>query len=151
MLQEVYEWVRPIAEENRIDLELDLQKSLPYVLLDREAIHRCLLNLAMNAIDACVEKYYDNGRGEIIMRTTRPKGWAVEFQVIDNGCGMGKEIKDKVFQCFFSTKGSKGTGLGLMLTKKAIDEHGGVIDLQSEEKKGTKFIIRLPEKNQALI
>jgi len=151
LLEEVYEWVRPIAEEYRIELELDLQKSLPDVILDREGIYRCLLNLAMNAIDACVEKYYDNDRGKIIMRTTRPENWAVEFQVIDNGCGMVKEIKDKVFQCFFSTKGSKGTGLGLMLTKKAIDEHGGVIDLQSEEKKGTKFIIRLPDKNRGLI
>jgi signal transduction histidine kinase len=151
LLQEVYEWVRPIAEVNRIDLELDLQKSLPNVLLDREAIYRCLLNLAINAVDACIEKSYDEGRGKIIMSTAKPEGWAVELQIIDNGCGMDSETKNKVFQCFFSTKGSKGTGLGLMLTKKAIDEHGGVIDLQSEEKKGTKFIIRLPDKNRALI
>jgi signal transduction histidine kinase len=146
VLREVYEWIRPIADENQIDVELDLEDSMPNVLLDREAIYRSLLNLAMNAIDACLEKSYDEGRGKIIMRTARPEGWAVEFQVIDSGCGMDSETEDKVFQCFFSTKGSKGTGLGLMITKKIIDEHGGVIDLQSEVKKGTKFIIRLPEK-----
>jgi len=145
--QEVYEWIRPIAEEKGIDIELDLEESIPDVLLDREAMHRSLLNLALNAIDACLEKSYDAGRGKIIMRTARPEGWAVEFQIIDNGCGMDKDTKEKVFQCFFSTKGSKGTGLGLMITKKIIAEHGGVIDLQSEEKKGTRFIIRLPEKD----
>jgi signal transduction histidine kinase len=70
----------------------------------------------------------------------------VEYQVIDNGCGMDEETKAKVFQRFFSSKGSQGTGLGLMITKKIVDEHGGRIELQSDKKKGTTFIIQLPQK-----
>jgi signal transduction histidine kinase len=72
----------------------------------------------------------------------------VEYQVIDNGCGMDPETQKKIFQRFFSTKGSRGTGLGLMITKKIVDEHGGVIKCQSKTGKGTKFILRLPEKEK---
>jgi len=72
----------------------------------------------------------------------------VEFQVVDNGCGMDEETKEKIFQRFFSTKGSRGTGLGLMITKKIIDEQQGAIEFDSEKGKGTRFIIRLPEKDQ---
>jgi signal transduction histidine kinase len=144
VLQEVYDWIKPVAQDNKIQLQLDLDGNIPAVYLDREAIHRCLLNLVMNAIDACLEKAYDEGQGEIVMRTSRPEGWTVEYQVTDNGCGMDEETKDKIFQCFFSTKGSKGTGLGLMITKKIIDENGGQIEVRSELGKGSTFSFRLP-------
>jgi signal transduction histidine kinase len=68
----------------------------------------------------------------------------VEYQVEDNGCGMDAETRSKIFQRFFSTKGSKGTGLGLMITRKIVNEHGGTIDVDSEAGRGTKFCIRLP-------
>ena len=61
---------------------------------------------------------------------------------------MQEEIKKQVFRNFFSTKGSFGTGIGLMLTKKIIDEHKGFIGFESEEGVGSKFIIRLPEKDK---
>ena len=70
----------------------------------------------------------------------------MEYQVTDNGCGMDEETRKKIFQIFFSTKGSRGTGLGLMIAKKIVDEHGGVIDLSSEKGSGTVFRVRLPEK-----
>jgi signal transduction histidine kinase len=72
----------------------------------------------------------------------------VEYQVEDNGCGMDEETQAKIFQRFFSTKGVRGTGLGLMITKKIIDEHKGEVELESEKDKGTKVIIRLPEKEK---
>jgi signal transduction histidine kinase len=59
---------------------------------------------------------------------------------------MDEETKEKLFQSFFSTKGSKGTGLGLMITKKIIEEHGGTISVESEKEKGSTFVVRLPEK-----
>ena len=68
--------------------------------------------------------------------------------MVDNGCGMDEETRAKIFQRFFSTKGSRGTGLGLMMTKKIIDEHGGAIEFESERGKGTEFVIRLPDKDQ---
>jgi signal transduction histidine kinase len=59
---------------------------------------------------------------------------------------MDEETKSKVFHIFFSTKGSRGTGLGLMIAKKIVDEHEGGIDLSSEKGSGTVFMVRLPGK-----
>jgi len=61
------------------------------------------------------------------------------FEVSDNGCGMSPEIQSKVFTRFFSTKEGQGTGLGLLITQKIIQEHGGEITLESKEGVGTKF------------
>ena len=66
--------------------------------------------------------------------------------MVDNGCGMDEETRSKIFHTFFSTKGSRGTGLGLMITKKIVDEHGGLVEVESEKAKGTKLFIRLPER-----
>ena len=58
---------------------------------------------------------------------------------------MSSETKQKIFKYFFSTKGSEGTGIGLMITKKIIDEHNGVIEVESQEGAGSKFFIKLPQ------
>ena len=70
----------------------------------------------------------------------------IVFKVTDNGCGMDYEVKSKVFTNFFTTKGTGGTGLGLLTTKKIIQEHGGTIELQSEPGQGSTFKILLPRK-----
>ncbi|MCK5722267.1 MAG: ATP-binding protein, partial [Gammaproteobacteria bacterium] len=105
--------------------------------------------LVTNAIDACINIDITQRQGRVLLRTLKTEGWAVEFQVVDNGCGMDEETKEKIFRRFFSTKGSRGTGLGLMITKKIIDEHEGAIEFASEKGKGTRFVIRLPEKDQS--
>jgi signal transduction histidine kinase len=64
--------------------------------------------------------------------------------VSDNGCGMNSKIKQNIFKRFFSTKGSEGTGIGLMITKKIIDEHHGEIDVESKQGIGSKFLVRIP-------
>ncbi len=83
----------------------------------------------------------------VTVRTIKPEDWAVEYQVIDTGGGMTKEVRDKIFQSFFSTKGSRGTGIGLMMTKKIIDQHQGIIEVTSEKAAGTTVIIRLPRQD----
>lgn len=143
-LREVMELMRSRAEQNGVALKCELAEDLPKALLDPEGIHRVLLNLVTNAIDACTDVSCKTAKGEVLLRTLKSKGWAVEYQVIDNGCGMDEETRSKVFQRFFSTKGSQGTGLGLMIARKIIDEHQGVIDFVSEQDKGTAFLIRLP-------
>jgi signal transduction histidine kinase len=143
-VRQVLELMRSRAEESGVSLKEDLAPDLPRVFLDPEGIHRVLLNLVTNAIDACKDVSCANRKGEVLLRTLRPKGWAVEYQVIDNGCGMDEESRSNVFQRFFSTKGSQGTGLGLMIARKIIDEHKGVIHLVSEKNQGTSFFIRLP-------
>ena len=146
--QEVIDLMIPRVRENDVSLEIESDESLPKVWLDPEGIHRCLLNLVTNAIDACINVDCTQRQGKVVLRTLKTGGWAVEFQVVDNGCGMDEETKEKIFQRFFSTKGSRGTGLGLMITKKIIDEHEGAIEFESKAGKGTRFIIRLPEKDQ---
>ena len=77
--------------------------------------------------------------------STREESETVIFEVKDDGCGMDYEVKQKVFTNFFSTKGSdKGTGLGLLTTRKIVSEHGGTILFDSTEGLGSEFCIRLP-------
>ena len=66
------------------------------------------------------------------------------FEVEDNGIGMDRETREKIFSLFFTSKGIKGTGLGLFIANKIIDKHGGHIDVTSEPKRGTRFLIRFP-------
>ncbi len=148
LAQEIADLMLPRARENDVSLEVESDESLLQVWLDPEGIHRCLLNLVTNAIDACINIDITQRQGRVLLRTLKTEGWAVEFQVVDNGCGMDEETKEKIFRRFFSTKGSRGTGLGLMITKKIIDEHEGAIEFDSEKGKGTRFVIKLPEKDQ---
>ncbi len=148
IIQEIYELMLPRAQDYGVTLELVTDKSLQEAWFDPEEIHSCLLNLVTNAIDACADVESPRNETKVILRSISKKDCAVEYQVIDNGSGMDEETKKKIFQMFFSTKGSRGTGLGLMITKKIIDGHGGVIEFLSEEKKGAKFIIRLPKKDE---
>ena len=73
------------------------------------------------------------------------KGQAIQISVLDNGNGIPSSIKDKIFQPFFTTKPTgQGTGLGLSLSYDIVKAHGGELKVESHEKKGTEFIIRLP-------
>jgi signal transduction histidine kinase len=69
----------------------------------------------------------------------------VRFQVIDNGNGMTEQTKEKLFTGFFSTKGYKGTGLGLPVTQKIVKEHDGELSFESQSGEGTTFTLLLPE------
>ena len=97
-------------------------------------------------MDACVHDAAGTKKKKVVVLTKKRRGWGVEYQVQDNGCGMNAEVKKNIFQRFFSTKGSEGTGIGLMITKKIVDEHNGVITVESEEGAGSRFVIRIPEK-----
>ena len=143
---EVVNLMKQRALECSIDLTTDLAADLKLLYFDPEGIHRSILNLVANALDACSTENTGSGTKEVSVRTLKRKGWGVEYQVIDNCGGMPEKIKKQVFNNFFSTKGSFGTGIGLMLTKKIIDEHKGFIGFESEDGAGSRFTIRLPEK-----
>ena len=144
--QEVIDLMRPRARELEIDLSSDFSDKLSTCRFDSDLINRCLLNLVANAFDACINAAAGTKKKKVVVRTKKRRGWGVEYQVQDNGCGMNAEVKKNIFQHFFSTKGSEGTGIGLMITKKIVDEHNGVITVESEEGAGSRFIIRIPEK-----
>jgi signal transduction histidine kinase len=144
--KEVVELMKSAASEKNVALKSDLANDLKPLYFDPEGIHRCLLNLVANAIDAGTDDKIEERKQEVTVRTSKKAGWGVEYQVIDNCWGMPEEIKSRIFKNFFSTKGSFGTGIGLMLTKKIIDEHEGFIGFESEKGRGSIFTIRLPEK-----
>ena len=144
--REVAELMKPRAEKLGINLKMDLSSELKTIRLDPDAIHHCLLNLVTNSIDAVLGEDNSETPKEVLLETTKPEGWGVEYKVTDNGCGMPDEVREKLFTSFFSTKGATGTGIGLMITKKVVDAHEGVIQSETEEGVGSVFTIRLPER-----
>jgi PAS domain S-box-containing protein len=125
-----------------IELRAVLSEGIDPIAVDGEAVHTCLVNLVSNGLDACTMSDKDN---RTVTLATREESGVVIFQVQDNGCGMDYDVKQKVFTNFFTTKGShKGTGLGLLTTRKIVQEHGGTIDFSSTEGAGSEFCVRLP-------
>jgi signal transduction histidine kinase len=143
--REVAALMKARAEKHNVILKTDLSSELEDCRFDPEAVHQCLLNLVTNAMDACRDDMAPEKKKEVILRSKKIDGWAVEYQVQDNCCGMTSELKEKIFTSFFTTKGVQGTGIGLMLTKRMIDEHNGIIVFESQPGLGSKFIVRLPE------
>lgn len=132
------------AMELGIELKNECVGNIPPAPIDYESMHECLTNLVGNAIDACTMS--DKGKKyQVIVRTFEEAG-NINYEIIDNGCGMDYEVKKKVFTSFFTTKGLGGSGLGLLMTKKIVQEHGGRIELHSEPGEGTVFRITLPRK-----
>jgi signal transduction histidine kinase len=125
-------------EAKKARFHFDLEAQLPWLQADPQGIHRCLLNLLTNAIDAI-----DEERGEIRL-TTRTAGESILISVEDNGVGIPPEARQEIFKVFYSTKGNRGTGLGLAVTKKIVEEHGGGITVDSAPGQGSRFTIRLP-------
>jgi len=144
IVQEVCELMQGVAKENYVTLEMDLSTELEEVLMDQRSLHRSLLNLVSNAIDACRDDPTPGKTHRVLVSTAVDPDNFVRFDVTDNGSGMSKEVQSKLFSALFSTKGPQGTGLGLLVTSKLIEEHKGTINVDSELTKGTTFSIRLP-------
>jgi signal transduction histidine kinase len=101
-----------------------------------------LVNLIENSLDACrVDKKKDAHQVTVGLRGHPDH---LEFEVRDNGIGMEQEAREKAFSLFFSSKGTEGTGLGLFISHKIAQAHGGAIALESELDRGTKFVVKLP-------
>jgi PAS domain S-box-containing protein len=141
---EVVELMQAVAEENKVILKAELSPDVGEVMLDQRSLHRSLLNLVSNAIDACRDDPNLGKAHRVTLTTALGPGETIQFDVSDNGSGMSDEVKTKLFSSFFSTKGPQGTGLGLLVTSKLVEEHKGTIDVESALDKGTRFRIRLP-------
>jgi signal transduction histidine kinase len=130
------------AAKNNVTLELDLQEPLRAAPMDGEGIHTCLANLVSNAVDACLMSAHSEGR---VVLSTREEDNTLVYQVEDDGVGMDYEVKQKLFTSFFSTKASgEGTGLGLLVTRRIVQEHGGKVAIESAEDQGSVFRLEFP-------
>lgn len=143
--REVVELMAANAEENHIAIELRIDPDLENIYLDPECIHRCLMNLVTNAVDACLEDDCADRDKELHIEVNRLDDWGVEYRVIDNCRGMNEEVREHIFKRFFSTKGSNGTGIGLMLTKKIVDDLKGYIEVETEYGVGSTFTMSVPK------
>ena len=142
ILEELEPGLLKKASDIDTKLEVDVARDAGTFQADALAVRATLQNLLENSLDAC--------RAD----TSKPEHWLkvkvrreppfMVFDVEDNGIGMDRETREKVFSLFFSSKGIKGTGLGLFISNKIVDKHGGSIVVQSEPDVGTKFIIRFP-------
>lgn len=141
---EVCELVRDRARQGGVELVQDFDPAVGTVCLDPQTIHTCLLNLVGNALDACLWDEYVAKRWQVTVRTALEPDQRVRFEVADNGMGMTDEVKARLFTSFFSTKGNQGTGLGLLVTRKLVEEHGGTIEVASEPGRGTTVTLRVP-------
>ncbi len=132
------------AKECGIEIVRGFDPTIGEVSIDPKGIYRCLLNIVSNAIDACTSDENQDKEHRVQVTTRRETDGALTFQVSDNGCGMNEAVRRQIFGSLFSTKGSKGTGLGLLVTQKIVQEHGGSISVDSQPGKGSTFTIRLP-------
>ncbi|MFH0787548.1 MAG: HAMP domain-containing sensor histidine kinase, partial [Pseudomonadota bacterium] len=131
-------------EQQGVRLTLSLDETMGTVDLDPQGIQEVMTNLVGNAIDACTLGEEVNPDPEVVITSRLLPDEKLLLEVKDNGMGMDQDVRQKLFTIFFSTKGSRGTGLGLLLSQKIVQEHGGEILVHSEPMKGSLFQVILP-------
>jgi len=140
IVQDAIELVRSACDRKKIVLTSFLESELPPIPIDGTAILQVLLNLLNNAIEAAPS---ETGKISIDV-TIDAQSECININIVDNGCGIEDDNKETVFKAFHTTKGQKGTGLGLAVARKIINEHQGTIDVQGIFGGGTAFQIVLP-------
>ncbi len=136
VIKESLEVVRDLAEEKKVELQVQSAQGLPPCSFEAMRIKQVLINLLSNAVEASPE-------GGIVSVATFQKGKRLFLEVSDQGCGIPSHKKGEVFLPFFSTK-KGGTGLGLTIVKKIVEAHRGRVEILDNPKKGAIFRIVLP-------
>src|SRR5262249_39763773 len=144
LCEDVLELVRGRATDRGIGLEWRPGAGVSAVPCDPEGIHRAVLNLVSNALDAVEDRPNPKVAIQAILE---PDGNWAKVIVLDNGPGIAAEAIEDIFKPFVSSKGSRGTGLGVPVSRKILREHGGDIIVQSVVEKGSKFSLRIPMKS----
>jgi len=144
-VNEALELLRNRAEENNITINVNAPEAFAPLRIDSESLYRCLVNLIQNAIEAFDEESARQDGREIVVEALPAPDGGVIYRVCDNGPGIDAETQKHIFKGFFSTKGTRGTGIGLMMTKRIVERHGGRIEQSSGRGTGTCFSLHLPE------
>jgi signal transduction histidine kinase/response regulator of citrate/malate metabolism len=140
----VVETIKPVTKQHGIELKTaSAAKSLGAIMVDPEWLPASLINILDNAVDSCVSDTTKK-KHQIDFKVYSDRASRVCFEIKDNGVGMDRETREKMFSLFFSSKGSKGTGLGLYIVNNVVQQHGGAITVESTPGKGARFIISLP-------
>ena len=142
VVSEVIELMRVQATELKVDLDWRPCDDMPELVFDPEGIHRAVLNVVTNAIDAVSDRE-PPGHVEVATQYSVPER-LVRITVDDNGPGIPADQMEHLFSPFVSSKKSRGTGLGLPVSQKILREHGGQIVVHSEPDRGCRFTLELP-------
>ncbi|MFA0814923.1 MAG: PAS domain S-box protein [Anaerofustis sp.] len=144
--------IQTIIKKDQIELILDIEENLPMIKCRSQQIQQVLMNLLTNARDALNEKYPGYDENKLILLSCRQlekdgRRW-LRIIVEDRGNGIPLELREKIFEPFFSTKPKElGTGLGLSISFGIVQDHHGQITIESELGKYTRFIVDLPVDN----
>jgi signal transduction histidine kinase len=141
--KEVIALLMPRTKDFSIKLEAQIAQEIPTLPAEPRDIHSLISNLISNAMDACITDQNEQKDYRVVLRVFRQSDQAM-IEVEDNGAGMDQETQSKLFTMFFSTKGTFGTGLGLLVAHKVATEHGGTISVRSTPGEGSTFTVRLP-------
>ncbi len=141
VVADVVELTESRAQEAGVTMSVRLAAGIPELMFDPEMLHRAVLNVVTNAIDAC-----DSDRKKTVTVSTQFSDSDKSVQVVVEDTGVGIEAGDlkKVFSVFESRKGNRGTGLGLPVSQKILREHGGDIRVESEPGAGSRFTLEFP-------
>ena len=138
---DVVELMKTRASDDGVELVWLPAPTMPTLMFDSESMHRAVLNILTNAIDACIER--ENGRVEVSTQFSNSERMA-RVAVVDNGSGIESDDLEKIFAVFVSRKGGRGTGLGLPVSQKILEEHGGRIRVESKLNEGSRFTLEFP-------
>lgn len=143
-INEVAATFEPKIRKEKIEFVRDFDPGLGDFEIDPGVVRAALMNIFENAVEACLEDR--RKKDHIIIFRAKQTEEQIIFEAEDNGIGMDNDTKASLFTLFFSSKGSKGTGLGLFVSKQIIEQHGGRIKVESERGKGSCFRIVMPKK-----
>jgi signal transduction histidine kinase len=141
--EEIAKVVEPKIRSGGIEFEEDFDLTIGELEINAGYVHSALLNILDNALDAC-SRDKSKSRHKITLKVKQDKDHII-FDIADNGIGMDAGTSEKIFTPFFSLKGEKGTGLGLFISNKIIEQHGGEIIVKSKLGQGTLFRIKMPK------
>ena len=135
--------VEPKALGHNVEFVRDFDAAAGEFEVDGGVLASALTNILENALDACIQD--DSKKAHKITFGVRQDKDNIIFDVSDNGIGMDKETREKMFTLFYSSKGSEGTGLGLFISNKIIEQHEGSVQVDSTPGEGSLFTVRMPK------
>jgi PAS domain S-box-containing protein len=142
-VSEVALTIEPKITGQNIEFVRDFDQSLGDFEIDPGVVRSALVNILENAVEASLEDKYKE-KHQIVFGVKQDEEHII-FHVIDNGIGMDRETRESMFTLFFSSKGHRGTGLGLFISNKTIQQHGGTIEVDSTLGEGSHFRIMMPK------
>jgi PAS domain S-box-containing protein len=138
IIQDMIVLLQDAAKRNSISIRTELDLGLPMIAADRVQLQQVLMNLMLNGIDAMKDT-----RGDLTVTSTRTEGDQILIAVSDSGCGLPADCSERLFEAFFTTK-PQGTGMGLCISRRIVESHGGLLWASDNTVRGATFQFTLP-------